>query len=107
MNAHSGMWEDGKPENNNGKIISEYLLNQPNLVLITPKNLGTRPSYNNTQNSTIDLTFTSPALGPTTTIHLGPYWSSDHLPIIININTDIPSTQQINPNWRFNEEKWE
>lgn len=107
LNAHSGMWEDGKPENNNGKIISKYLLNQSNLILATPKNLGTRPSHNNSQNSTIDLTFTSPALGPTTTIHLGPYWSSDHLPIIININTDLPPTQLINPNWRFNEEKWE
>jgi hypothetical protein len=101
------MWEDGKPENNNGKIISKYLLNQSNLILATPKNLGTRPSHNNTQNSTIDLTFTSPALGPTTTIHLGPHWSSDHLPIIININTDLPPTQLSNPNWRFNEEKWE
>lgn len=101
------MWEDGKPENNNGKIISKYLLNQSNLILATPKNLGTRPSHNNTQNSTIDLIFTSPALGPTTTIHLGPYWSSDHLPIIININTDLPPTQLINPNRRFNEEKWE
>ncbi len=110
LNAHSGMWEDGKPENNNGKIISKYLLNQSNLILATPKNLGTQLSHNNTQNSTIDLTFTSPALGPTTSIHLGllgPYWSSGHLPIIININIDLPPTQLINPNWRFNEEKWE
>jgi hypothetical protein len=56
MNAHSELWEEGRPENRIGKIISEYLISEPNRVLVTPKNLETRPSNSSSANSTIDLT---------------------------------------------------
>jgi hypothetical protein len=107
MNAHSELWEEGRPENTNGKTISEYLISEPNRILVTPKNLGTRPSNNSSVNSTIDLTIASPVLAPSMTIHTGPYWSSDHLPVIINVNLDISPPNIPNPNWKFTDEKWD
>jgi hypothetical protein len=40
------------------------------------------------------------------TIHTGPYWSSDHLPVFINVNLDISPPNIPNPNWKFADEKW-
>jgi hypothetical protein len=92
------LWEEGRYENRIGKIISEYLISEPNRVLVTPKNLGTCPSNSSSVNSTIDLTIASPVLAPLMTIHTDTYWSSDRLSVIINVNLDISTQNSPNPN---------
>ena len=92
------LWEEGRYENRIGKIISEYLITEPNRVLVTPKNLGICPTNSSSINSTINLTIASPVLAQLMTIHTDTYWSSDHLSVIINVNIDISPPNIPNPN---------
>ena len=103
----SEIWEEAHSSNRSGKDVANMLLNQENIVLCTPRNLGTRPIPNRTQSSTIDLTFSSPDLANLTTINSGPYWGSDHLPIIIQVNIESSPLPIPTIHWKFNHLKWD
>lgn len=105
LNAHSEVWEDHHQQNRCGRDVTDLLLNDNRLILCTPKNLGTRPNPNGRHNSTIDLTLTSPDLAYRTDIHTETYWGSDHLPIIIQLNTNSPPLTSQNDHWKFNKRK--
>jgi len=85
FNPHHPAWEDGHAANRSGRAVSKFLLNDNKFTLITPKNLGTRPSSQNYPTSTIDLTFTTTNIAHLSSVALGPYWSSDHFPVFISI----------------------
>lgn len=106
FNSHSEVWDDFHATNSCGRKISEFLLTDPNWTLSTPRNLNTRPNPRDYSSSTIDLTFTTSDLSPLTSIHTGPYWSSDHLPVIIDIDLATTQTASIAPRWKFDDKKW-
>lgn len=107
FNAHSSTWEDGHQDNQCGRIISQLLLEDSPLILTTPRNLGTRPNPHASTNSTIDLTFMSPELAILSSTVLGPYWSSDHLPVFIDLNINIPSSTPSSSRWKFKNNLWQ
>ena len=106
FNGHSEVWDDFHATNSCGRKISEFLLSDPNWTLSTPRNLNTRPNIRDYSSSTIDLTFTTSELSPLTSIHTGPYWSSDHLPVIIEIDLISTQTASLAPRWRFDDKSW-
>nr|CAH0108475.1 unnamed protein product [Daphnia galeata] len=106
FNGHSEVWDNFHATNSCGRKISEFLLTDPNWTLSTPKNLNTRPNIHDYSSSTIDLTFTTSDLSPLTSIHTGPYWSSDHLPIIIDIDLITTQPASLAPRWKFDDKMW-
>lgn len=94
LNAHSDLGEDGYPKNTSGRNVKKYNHNVSKLILATPRNLGTRPSPTDSRSATIDLTLCTPNLMNYTTIVTGPYWGSDHLPVVIEleINPTVTTT---------------
>lgn len=108
LNAHSELWEDGYPTNTSGRNLKHYILNEDKFLLATPKNLGTRPSLTDNRSATIDLTLCTPNLARNTSIVTGPYWGSDHLPVIIEIqaNTTLHTTPP-SLTWKIAENKWQ
>ena len=106
FNAHHPIWEDGHPSNKCGRILADILLEESNFILTTPKDLGTRPGTTSAQPATIDLTFMSPDIANLAYTHLGPYWSSDHLPVIIDLQLKPAWNISPPPTWRFVSNKW-
>jgi len=107
LNAHSDLWEDGYPTNASGRNLKQYLQNENKFILATPKSLGTRPSLTDNRNSTIDLTLCTPDLAKNTTIVTGPYWGSDHLPVVIELQINITTNTQAPLMWKFHDSKWQ
>jgi exonuclease III len=107
LNAHSDLWEDGYPTNTSGRNVKHYIQNEDKFILTTPKNLGTRPSLNDNRSATIDLTMCTPNLALDTTIVTGPYWGSDHLPVIIELKVNATPLLPPNPTWKFKENLWQ
>jgi hypothetical protein len=107
LNAHSAVWEDDHQQSRCGKQIAEILLDDERITLCTPKNLGTRPNPNGKENSTIDLIFSSPDLANLTNINVGPYWGSDHLPVITSLSIGSSPIKTPNVHWKFNRNQWE
>lgn len=105
-NAHSDLWEDGGHTNASGRAIYQYLQMENKYLLLTPENLGTRPNYRNHQSSTIDLTLITPDLIGSSTIVTGPYWGSDHLPIIFTIGLNALPNSPSRCNWKFEDSNW-
>lgn len=101
LNAPSNVWEQDRQQNKSGKIITEYLANEDKLILCTPKDLGTRPSNNGNQPSTIDLTFESQDLASLITVRTGPYWGSDHLPVMIDLDLNTSTNSAPNDHLTF------
>jgi hypothetical protein len=64
------MEKDTRP-NKAGRAINVALIQEHNVCLITPKDLGTRVDPSSGKCSTINLTFTSPGLPGTPTTKLG------------------------------------
>jgi len=106
FNGHSGVWESGHACNQSGNVLTEILDNNDNIALTTPKDLGTRPGGPGAQPSTIDLTFMTTSLARRAKTSLGEYWSSDHLPVLIDVGVDIPLSTPTVCRWRFNNSAW-
>ena len=64
-------------------------------------------SQTDNRNATIDLTLCTPDLAKNTTIVTGPYWGSDHLPVIIEPQLNITTNTQALPTWKFDDSKWQ
>ncbi|CAF3586929.1 unnamed protein product [Rotaria socialis] len=69
--------------NASGKAIASVLIDDPNLVLLTPQKLSTYYCPRSYKKSTLDLTFASKQLSGKFEITVGPYMGSDHGPVII------------------------
>ena len=106
FNGHSRLWESNHACNQNGNVLVEILDNEENSALTTRKDLGTRPGDPTTAPSTIDLTFMTANLARRAGTSLGEYWSSDHLPVIIDVGVDIPLSSTTGCRWRFNDASW-
>ena len=81
FNAHHPLWERHSRPNRCGRAIADALSDEPNLSLITPKDLGTREHPSTGHKSTIDLLLSSSALSLDAAIRIGPHIGSDHLPV--------------------------
>jgi len=88
FNAHSESWCTCGRSNNAGRDIEDFLMNNNDLCLLTPKDLPTHLNHNTGQYSTIDLVFSSPHIAPTTKVTSlkNTILYSDHLPVIIELN---------------------
>jgi hypothetical protein len=106
LNAHADLWEDGYHTNTSGRNLKQFLQDDDKLILITPKNLGTRPSQNDNRSATIDLTMCTPNLAHLLSAETGPYWGSDHLPVIIELSINSTPHAPPNPTWKF-KESWQ
>ena len=85
INAHSQLWHSPTPDHR-GEVITSLLLGSDHVVL--NQNTHTRtPSQNTQQLTSPDITSISSNLANQTTWKTKTSLSSDHLPIIININT--------------------
>lgn len=107
LNAHSDVWEVNHQQNRCGMDVADLLLNDDRLTLNTPRNLGTRPNPNGNRSSTIDLTLSSPNLTNLIDVKTGPYWGSDHLPVIIQLHINSSPLTIQNEHWKFNIRKWD
>jgi ribonuclease HI/exonuclease III len=106
FNGHHDVWESNATANTAGKTIFETILNSQDICLITPTDLGTRIDPASGKISTIDLTMTSSELASSATISIGPSLGSDHLPIILTLNTTPARISRQPPKWIINENKW-
>lgn len=105
FNGHSPQWESRclRP-NRAGVALEELLANEDRFQLTTPRNLTTR--RNHYTFSTIDLTFTTADIAETAT-RLGPRnWTSNHLPIITEINEGPELVENPIPKWNFVDHNW-
>ena len=95
------MWSGIENEiNASGKAIASVLIDDPNLVLLTPPKLSTYYCPRSYKKSTLDLTFASKQLSDKFEITVGPYMGSDHGPVIIETPTShLRVTEKMIPKW--------
>jgi exonuclease III len=106
FNGHHPMWETNALANKAGKTIFESILNSNDVCLVTPIDLGTRIDPASGKLSTIDLTLTSSVLAISASIKTGPDLGSDHIPIILTLNTTPARTSNQAPNWIIDDSLW-
>ncbi|KZS08091.1 Uncharacterized protein APZ42_028048 [Daphnia magna] len=107
FNGHSPRWFNSHLSNKIGREISNFLTNSDNFTLLTPKNLPTRIDSVTMKKSTLDLTIMSTQLALCSSIKLGPYLGSDHLPIVFRLLTkEKIIKQKIQLKWKFKEKEW-
>lgn len=107
FNGHSPRWFNSHLSNKIGREISNFLTNSDNFTLLTPKNLPTRIYSVTMKKSTLDLTIMSTQLALCSSIKLGPYLGSDHLPIVFRLLTkEKIIKQKIQLKWKFKEKEW-
>ncbi|XP_042875057.1 uncharacterized protein LOC122255192 [Penaeus japonicus] len=107
FNSHHPHWNPRinlKLANRTGKNIFE-LINQKNLILLTPPGQTTKIDPRNGKETTIDLIIGTPNLSHLE-INSGPNLTSDHLPIIIKDNIKPITNQKKEKKWIFKEERW-
>lgn len=96
FNAHHSQWETRSNSNQSGYALIDMLTDTNDILLLTPRNLNTRIDPRDGKESTIDLTFTSTNFALNYEIKTGPYWGSDHLPIIFTTKTKSPAERSRN-----------
>lgn len=106
FNGHHDLWESCPRSNKSGAAIYSSLLDNPDVTLLTPRDLPTYVNPGSGKPSTIDLTFTSPDVSLDSTVKLGPYLGSDHYPIVINLSLTPKDLQAGIPRWIFTDDKW-
>ena len=107
MNGHHTLWDPHIVNNQCGNALSDYLLEQPSLVLATEPGLATHTNKNG-KTSTLDLTFCSANLAHITKVKSLEDHGSDHLPVLTEV--DLIPEKLINekrPRWKIQKEKWE
>jgi hypothetical protein len=106
FNGHHSMWESDSQPNMSGRSIAEAILNSNSMCLLTPRNLGTRIDPGSGKSSTIDLTIASSSLAIASSISVGQYTGSDHLPLTIVLNASPARNTGQPPTWITNDKKW-
>lgn len=99
------MESDTNP-NQSGNAIARILENSDIVVLNTPHNFNTRIEPHSNKASTLDLTLSSSNLVTYMNLHIGPYWSSDHLPVYVDINKNLIPQRTYNARWYPRQSKW-
>ncbi|XP_063615580.1 uncharacterized protein LOC134788675 [Penaeus indicus] len=108
FNAHHTSWNpklNAKLANKTGKSIFE-IINQNNIIILTPPGLTTRIDPQSAKETTIDLVLATPSLTHLE-IETGPNLGSDHLPIIIKDNKLMKDTHFKEKKWIYTEEGWD
>lgn len=105
FNAHHDYWSSNHRANRGGRFIAELLDETPDWTIITPPDLATRRCPRYGASSTIDLAFFTSDIGPPHQIQAGPYWSSDHLPILIEL-PGRTTTMSPNKSWTLRNDSW-
>ncbi|XP_069170437.1 uncharacterized protein [Procambarus clarkii] len=109
FNARHSSWQpmlSGRHHNMAGRALFQFLLDSPDLSLLTPPGLGTRIDPLNGHTSTLDLCI---GRGPFTMAQIwtGPYLGSDHLPIVISFGGTVrPALTSRRSKWIFSEDGW-
>lgn len=107
FNAHHPNWNTNNNKLNNvtGKSLVK-LINQNNIILLTPKGQITRVDPITNKESTLDLVLGSPTINHFE-ITTGPHLASDHLPIIIKEDNYQINSINLERKWNFTEEGWQ
>ncbi|KAK2703910.1 hypothetical protein QYM36_017731, partial [Artemia franciscana] len=110
FNAHSESWITCGRSNNAGGGIEDFLMNNNDLCLLTPKGLPTHLNHNTGQYSTIDLVFPSPHIAPTTKVTSlkNTILYSHHLPVMIELNrcNNIQATNNVAHKFNLKKTDW-
>lgn len=107
LNAHYSLWESAPTENVAVQSIGNTLIENPDALLITPLDFGTRINESSGKLSTIDLIIKSSLqLALNSKIALGLYCGSDHLPVITTLNADPIHLASRPPSWIFKKACW-
>jgi len=106
FNGHHTMWESDSQSNKAGRSIAKAILNNNSMCLLTPRHLGTRIDPGLGKPSTIDLTIASSSLAIASSISVGQYTGSDHLPLTIVLNATPARNTGQPPTWITNDKKW-
>ncbi|XP_047481961.1 uncharacterized protein LOC125034262 [Penaeus chinensis] len=107
FNAHHICWNpklNAKLANKTGKSIFE-IINQNNIIVLTPPGLTTRIDPQSAKGTTIDLVLATPSLAHFE-VETGPNLGSDHFPIIIKDNNHTKDILSKEKKWRYTEEGW-
>ena len=107
FNARHNDW-DGGASNAAGNIMHSMILNSNRLSLFTPKDIGTRMNvYHNTE-STLDLCIGSSELLPNiSTVKQPVTGTSDHFPIIYDLNINpVWNTIKFRGKWKLDDKAW-
>ncbi len=104
LNAHSAIWEDYHQQYRCGKHIAEILLDDERITLCTPKKTSGRAQTQTEKelNHRPNLQLPRPS-----NINVGPYWGSDHLPVIASLGIGSSPIKTPNEHWKFNRNRWE
>lgn len=107
FNAHHPLWNSKTNQNitNITGINLFNLINQNNILMLTPKGQITRIDPKTGKGSTIDLVLGTPELSQLE-VEAKIYGGSDHLPIIIRDINHNRETIVKEEKWKFNEEGW-
>ena len=106
FNGHHALWKSNCRTNASGRAIVDTLLDLPDNILITPKDLTTRVGSRPATRSTIDLTFASAALALDASVSTGSSMGSDHFPIVIEFGFAATRVGRRAPKWAFDNNKW-
>jgi Endonuclease-reverse transcriptase len=86
--------------------VVDFIANEDEMILITPKELGTRVNPSTGSTSTIDLTMVSSDLALDAEVKVGPYIGSDHLPVHLTLNLLPTRRVERIPRGTFRAEHW-
>lgn len=107
FNGHSPRWTKDNTFNTVGREIGQFLTGADQLILITPRGLTTRMDPSTRRCNTLDLLITHPSLAYHANSMVGPFLSSDHFPILTELNsTDRINKEKIQPRWTLVVDKW-
>ena len=103
FNAHHPLWDTRHPENSTGSHLTQSLMQNSSLTVLTPVNLNTYFHTALRQFSTLDLCIINSHLIPSSSIQLGPDLGSDHSPIQIELSfSPILCPVKRRSRWIFN-----
>ena len=112
FNGHHTIWDPDLPPNKInqcGRELSSFIIDHPNLALITTPGLKTytHTTYQGSSSSTLDLAFCSNNLIQISETSLLKDLGSDHTPVLTTVNV-IPdmTTRRLRPRWKLKAANW-
>ena len=108
FNAHHSMWDSVSRCNVSGDNLVECLLSNPDLCVLTPRDLPTYYNVPSKKFSTLDLCLISVELFPQSSLGLAEDLGSDHYPTAIEINfKPVVNAMKKRPKWIFDPKSWD
>lgn len=108
FNAHGHLWEPNRPENPSGRNLTDVLVMDPSLALLTPPLLPTYFNIHHNSFSTLDLSLVSSNFLAVSDVWTEEDLGSDHYPVVTRLGVS-PSLVpfRVRPKWQFHRGTWQ